>query len=103
MTTCVIEQDAALVGAVGEHAAEEHDDEAGHGVREVQRAEGERGVPEAQHEQPLGDHLHPGAGHGDGLADPDDAEVALAERVDRVRQAEIERQAPRDGGASSWP
>ena len=92
------EQDLALVAAVGEDAAEQHQRQAGDGVGEVDRAERERRVPELKHEQARCDRLHPCARHGDRLTDPDHAKVALTEHRDGVRQRDSEQAARRDGG-----
>ena len=76
-------QDAALVDAVREDAAEEHHQHGRDRAHEVHDAERERRAPELEDEEALRDRLHPRAGHRDRRADPDDAEVAGGERGER--------------------
>jgi len=97
------DEDFALVAAVGEHAAEEHDDQARQRVREVHRAERELGVPQLEHEQALRDDLHPRPDERDRVARPDRAVVGLAEHRQRFGQgyaeeARLRRGVDRGGG-----
>ena len=78
------DEQVVAVAPVGEDAAPgaEHEDreELGGG----DQADGDAAVGDGQHEQADGDHLHPGAGLADDLADEEQAEVAAAQRAEGV-------------------
>ena len=78
------DEEVVAVAPVGEHAAPgaEHEDrqELGGG----DEADGDAAVGDGEHQQADGDHLHPGAGLADDLADEEQPEVADAQRAERV-------------------
>ena len=90
------EEQLALVDAVGERAGPGPEHQHGaelqaHGDAQVHAAAGE-----LQHQPALGDRLHPGAAHGDDLAEEEQAVVVDAQRAERAREA---GRAARRGGS----
>jgi len=91
------EQEVALGPAVGEHAADQGEDEDGDVLEGSDGAERERRAREVEHEPGLAQPLHPGAALGDELAREEEAVVARAQRDERAR----ERGCPRRSAATT--
>ena len=82
------QQHRPAIAAVGDHAADEREEQDRQLAEERVEAEVERRVRQREHEPALGDLLHPRADAGREGADPQHAEVAVGERA---------RHAPEDG------
>jgi hypothetical protein len=71
------EENLAPLGAVGDHAANQGEQEDGNAAEKLVEGEQERGMAEAIDQPALGHDLHPGADAGHAGAEPHQAEIAI--------------------------
>src|SRR6267143_1149725 len=90
-------QDAAPVEPVDEHAGQRGEDEKRDLQGECRKAEQERRARQVVHQPAGGDHLQPAADLRDPLADEEQAEVAVAQGPQALREIHV-----RAASLSSW-